>query len=389
MKIVLKGIAWAHTRALAPLQVTSRVYTDFHPEVSITWDIRSLQAFGEGSIEELTRQYDFLLIDYPFIGAIAESNMFIPLNEVIDDDILLRLSDESVGPSYNSYYYKGQQWAVPIDAAAQVACSRNDLLTAAGYSVPGYWHEVMELAKETERVAMPMTPMGLLGTFFTLCANQGEVPFSGKADILVSHNMAEHVLSQLKDLYELIPEWCLNVYPPEIFNKMITTGDIWYVPISYGYVNYSMRGYAKNLLTAHDIPAAGNLGCKGATLGGVGIALSSSCKYVDHAVEYISTISNADCQKTIYGYSGGQAANKEAWIDDTLNSITNNFYRNTLSTMEQSFVRPRYSGFHGFQSIAGRTLQSFLRNEFTANATIEALNEAFKRSAVQLSGIVY
>lgn len=219
--------------------------------------------------------------------------------------------------------------------------------------------------------------MGFLAAFFTLCANQNEVPFSGSTGRVVSNDMAKHVLSQLEKLYALIPKFCLNAYPPEIFNKMVTTEEIWYVPINYGYVNYSMQGYAKNVLTAHDIPAAGKPGCKGATLGVVGIALSSSCKHIDHAVAYISNISNVGCQKTIHGFCGSQAANREAWLDDTLNLVTNNFYKNTLSTLEKLFIRPQYIGFHRFQSIAGKALQKYLRKDIAAKSIIEILYETF------------
>lgn len=383
MSTTLKGIAWAHTRALAPLQVTSRVYTDFHPDVSIQWDTRSLLSFGEGSLEELTKEYDFILLDHPFMGMVAESNLFLPLDEEMEGAVLKTLSTQSVGGSYDSYNYNGHQWALPIDAAAQVACSRKDLLTAAGIEIPATWNDVIHLAKETGKVTMPMTPMGLLGAFFTLCANQDDTPFSEADDKIVDEATGENVLMQLKSLYDLIPSWCLEIYPPFIFNKMATTGDIWYVPISYGYVNYCMKGYAPNLLQFHNIPAAGNLGCKGATLGGVGIAISAGTSNKLLALDYAAWVTGAACQKTLYSYSGGQAANSEAWDDDIVNNLTNNFYRDTRETLDKSFMRPRYNGFHGFQSFAGRLLQSFLKDNLQVGSVVSELNKAFVKSKHQ------
>lgn len=379
MKIHLKGIAWAHTRALAPLQVTSQVYRDFHPDVIITWDIRSLHHFGEGALEELTSSYDLLLIDHPFMGAVADSGLFLPLDEVVAADVLKRLSQQSLGQSYNSYNYNGHQWALPIDGAAQIAASRTDFLEQAGYDIPQTWNAVMQLAKETRKVAMPMAAMGLLGAFFTLCANKGHAPFSNENRV-VDDAVAEEALSQLVALYELMPSWCLDVYPPYIFNKMATSEEIWYVPISYGYVNYSLKGYAPHLLTAHNIPASGAHGCKGATLGGVGIAISASCKQIETAIDYATWITGADCQKTLYSYSGGQSADIEAWKSDELNALTNNFYSNTIATLEGAFVRPRYNGYHHFQSFAGKTVQSVMRKEMTIKEALKKMNEAYSKS---------
>lgn len=383
MSITLKGMAWAHTRALAPLQVTSRVYTDFHPDVSIEWDIRSLHHFGEGALEELTKQYDFILLDHPFMGAIANSGLLLPLDEEMDASLLQELSTQSVGQSFNSYNYNGHQWALPIDAAAQVACSRKDLLTAAGYYVPSTWDEVMSLAKETGKVAMPMAAMGLLGGFFTLCANQGHAAFSNNDSQVVDETFGEHVLLQLKSLYDLIPSWCTEVYPPAIFNKMATDGEVWYVPISYGYVNYSINGYAPNILHFHNIPAAGGDGPRGATLGGVGIAVSSSSFQKKIALDYAAWVTGAACQKTLYSYSGGQAANSEAWEDETVNNLTHNFYRATRETLERSFVRPRYDGYHHFQSFAGKSVQAFLKEGLKPASVIKEMNRQYAKSKAE------
>jgi len=170
MRKSLRGITWAHTRGVAPMQVTSQVYTDFNPDIEIKWDVRSLHDFGEGKLEDLVREYDLLLVDHPFMGIVAESGLFIPLDRHYPAEDLRSLSNESVGASYSSYSYNGHQWALPIDAAAQVSAARVDLMAAAGYSIPTKWEEVIELSKNTGKVAMPLTPMSILGAFFTLCS---------------------------------------------------------------------------------------------------------------------------------------------------------------------------------------------------------------------------
>jgi multiple sugar transport system substrate-binding protein len=380
MKKVLKGITWAHTRGIAPMQVTSQVYSDFHPEVEIKWDIRSLHDFGEGKLTDLVQEYDFLLVDHPFMGVVAESELFVPLDKHYLPEDLQTLSNESVGASFSSYNYNGHQWALPIDAAAQVSAARNDLMESFGYSIPTSWGEVLELSKKTGKVAMPLTPMATLGMFFTLCNSHGEEPFKNFDNQVVDTKVAEIVLSQMLELFETMPNWCLDVYPPYIFNKMATSNEIWYVPLSYGYVNYSTKGYAAECITFLDIPQNFNGISGGATLGGVGIALSKYCKNLDVALDYAKWVTGSLCQSTIYSLSGGQPANIKAWNDDLLNTISNNFYRNTICTLENAFVRPRYSGFHHFQTLSGRLLQSFLKKEISVGETINAMNKNLSNS---------
>ena len=374
MRKLLRGITWAHTRGVAPMQVTSQVYSDFNPDIEIKWDMRSLHDFGEGKLEDLVREYDFLLVDHPFMGVVAESNLFIPLDGHYSAEDLILLSNESVGASYSSYGYSGHQWALPVDAAAQVSAAREDLMASAGLSIPRTWDEVMELSENTGKVAMPLSPMATLGVFFTLCNAQGEEPFKSHEREVVGEVVAKKVLFQMLKLFETMPSWCLNVYPPYIFNKMATTDEIWYVPLSYGYVNYSTKGYAPKCITFFDIPLNSNGIPGGATLGGVGIALSKYCKNLAIALDYAKWVSGSLCQSTIYSLSGGQPANKKGWTDELLNNISNNFYRNTITTLENAFVRPRYSGFHHFQTVAGRLLQSFLGRQLSVEDTFRNIN---------------
>jgi len=373
MKKILKGITWAHTRGLAPLQVTWQVYSDFHPDVEIQWHIRSLHDFGEGSLNELVQNYDFLLIDHPFMGTIAQSNLFVKLDQNLFADILKTLASESVGASYNSYYYEGHQWALPVDAAAQVSAARIDLIEAAGFSVPTSWNEILELSQKTGKVAMALTPMATLGMFFTLCNYYGEEPFKNQSEKVVSDEVAVLALTDMHQLFNSMPRWCLDVYPPAVFNKMCTSGEIWFVPLSYGYVNYSMKGYATTTVTFMDVPATKSNIVGGSTLGGVGIALSVHCQNTDVALDYMQWIAGADCQSTLYALSGGQPANIKAWKNELLNSISINFYENTLKSLENAFVRPRYNGFHHFQTHTERLLQSFLKNEIDINAVVKTM----------------
>jgi multiple sugar transport system substrate-binding protein len=185
------------------------------------------------------------------------------------------------------------------------------------------------------------------------------------------------VLNQLQTLYQLVDAECLQSYPTALLNRMAQTNQIWYIPITYGYVNYSMRGYAPNQLTFHSLPSTSP---HGGTLGGVGLAISAYSQLRDQAVQYATWVAGAECQQTVYALSGGQPANRQAWTSATLNNLTNQFYQNTLTSTERAFVRPRFDGFHHFQSQAGRVLQAFLQNQHSVKNLIEDWKKLFQQA---------
>src|SRR5438270_1196930 len=196
----LRGLTWKHDRGLAPLLATAIHFRQKHPEVKIQWETRSLQEFGEGSIQAVAEDYDLVIIDHPYMGLVAREKCFLPLDQHFAPDELNELSRDSVGQSYLSYCFEGHQWALPVDTAAQVAGYRADLLQASGFNVPQTWEEVLELAKVRRGFVTPaLSPLDSLMCFLTLCANLGEPPFA-RTDKVVSRDIGEQVLERLRVL---------------------------------------------------------------------------------------------------------------------------------------------------------------------------------------------
>ena len=86
---------------------------ELHQDVAIIWNKRSLQDFADKPIGNLAKDYDLLIIDYPWIGYGAETEQFLPLNKYLPEDFLSEQLQGSVGASYESYTHKGQTWAIP------------------------------------------------------------------------------------------------------------------------------------------------------------------------------------------------------------------------------------------------------------------------------------
>ena len=107
--IELRGITWCHTRGFTPMTATAQRFEELNPNVRISWDKRSLQAFADEPIDELAKRYDLLVIDHPWAGFAAKTGVIVPLNEWLSAEFLADLAKNSVGKSHESYGYQGKQ----------------------------------------------------------------------------------------------------------------------------------------------------------------------------------------------------------------------------------------------------------------------------------------
>jgi multiple sugar transport system substrate-binding protein len=377
---ILRGMTWKHDRGLAPLVATASRFREQNPEVMIEWETRSLQEFGESSIRAFAERYDMVVIDHPFLGEIARENCFLPLDEHFRPAQLSELNDDSVGPSYLSYCFAGHQWALPVDAAGQVAGYRADLLKSAGFKLPQTWEEVLEMAKFRRGfVSLALFPLDALMCFFSLCANQGEPPFS-RGPKVVGKDIGQQALERLHLLAEHSVEEALALNPIAIWEHMSSSDEIAYCPLAFGYSNYARNGYRSRLISFGPIPSGGR-GPVGATLGGTGLAISKKCAHPDLALAYALWVTGKECQRTLYVESGGQPASKAAWLDAHANKLTNGYFAATLAVLENAWLRPRSAGFERFQVAASEPIREFLTSKRSCSEVLERLDELYDNTA--------
>jgi multiple sugar transport system substrate-binding protein len=382
--ITLRGMTWKHDRGLAPMLETAARWSEMHPDVRIEWEARSLQGFADHPIRDLAEEFDLLVLDHPFMGAVAKGGYLVPLDNHISAEVISSLRSESVGASHESYFYQGRQWALAIDAAAQVAGYRPDLLAAAGMKVPSTWDEVPELARIRKGfVTTPLLPVDSFCSFLTLCTAFGETPFAAgslKVPKVVGKEAGESALRQLKALGEFSIKEAHEMNPIGVWEKMSATDEIAYCPIAFGYSNYARPGYRRAPIHFTNIPSRPLRGSAGSVLGGAGLAISARCKELSAAVDYAVWVASAECQKTIYVHSGGQPGNRKAWIDPGINRMANHFFDATLPILERAFLRPRFAGFVEFQTQASFVISNFLQEKFNSVVTLDSLDECFRKA---------
>jgi multiple sugar transport system substrate-binding protein len=365
----LRGITWEHRRAIDPLVRTLGLFGSQHSTIEVEWTCRPLSGFEFTSVAELAKVYDLIILDHPFAGAIAESSCLIPLDDIIGAD----QQDAFVGSSLESYRYAGRLWAIPVDAACQVAVSRPDLMAKLDRQAPTGWDQVLELGQKATRSGQQLA-IGLRGvhslmTFLTLCANLGSTcsldPHQAFADPVV----ARRALALMRELVSLCPRECLDWDSIGLHEAMVARDDLAFCPAVYGYAPYAEQD-VRHPLRFHNFP--GPAGHHGSTLGGTGLGISAKSKYPEAAKAYARFAASRKAQFA-FARHHGQPAMREVWDDSDINSLYGNCYFATRSTIEQSWIRPRYDGYIRFQEKAGSLVETHLRGSLSEKLLLDKL----------------
>lgn len=372
--IKLKGMTWDHDRGFNPLIAASKAFQIKHPNVEISWDKRSLQAFADRPLDVIAQEYDFMIIDHPHVGDASQKGSIIALDGLGYDADIENLATHSVGQSHQSYHLNGHQWALAVDAAAQVACYRPDLLA----NIPSTWYDVLELAKQG-KVLFPLKPVDAIDSFFTLCANLND-PIAMSSERLVHRKTAEKALRLMYEVAQHVPSENLTHNPIDVLEIMATSDQYAYCPLLFGYTNYSRLGYRENLIKFTNIPGINNSDCNGSIIGGTGLAISSQTKHQDLALEFAFMVASGEFQTTEYYQQDGQPAHRQAWLNKNNNNDCADFFKDTLLTLDQCWLRPRYNGFLYFADKGGDVINAFLSSEIDLEKTISTLEEAYQTS---------
>lgn len=375
--IVLHGITWGHSRGITPLLALSQRYSELYPGIEIRWKKRTLQEFADFPIEKLTRDYDLLIIDHPWVGCAAATKCVLPLEEYLSADYLQDQLNNSTGKSHFSYNYNNSQWALAIDAATPAASCRVDLLHKHKTTIPRTWNDVLQLAADG-KVAVPAIPIDILMNFYSFCIALGTEPFCDKTE-LIDMETGVRAINTMKELYGMVDKAMYGYNPIAVAEQMSKTDDYWYCPFAYAYSNYSRRGYAANLLHYADMVTFNGNKLR-TTIGGTGLSVSAFSRNQQAAIDFAAWAVSGECQRTLYVQHGGQPGHKSAWMDEDANRITSNFFSSVLPVMENGYLRPRYNGYLHFQDLAGDPLQQCLLKDGDPEKTLQEMNAIYRQS---------
>lgn len=379
---LLRGMTWSHPRGLASCLAATRAFTQEHPDVSVEWTARSLREFEDVPVTELARRYDLIAIDHPFVGEAAATGALLAVDEVLPAAVLVEQDVESVGPSAVSYRWHGHRWALAMDAATQVSAFRPDLLPG---PPPGTWDEAFALLAALPRgtvAELPANPTHMWASFVSLCHHVADADRTGPRrdgrpewwpESGIEPDVAAAALDRLHRLLALVDPVSLKRDPITTLDAMAAGAPIAYVPLVYGYSNYARHGHAERLVRFAQAPCPGPVPT-GTMTGGVGLAISASCRDVPAAAAVAEWLVSQECQTGIFLRAGGQPAHRAAWVDPAANELTNGFFADTLPTLDASFLRGRLPGYPTFQQRAGEQLHEMVRRQEPATRVVTALS---------------
>ena len=168
MTVRLSGLTWDHPRGYRVLDALGGA---LEPDVSVHWQRQPLEGFESRPLRTLADDFDLLVVDHPGLGEAIRDGALLPLDEVFGERELAAWRTASVGASYDSYVLGGRTWALPLDAAAQVAVARPDLMETR----PASWEQACQAARTHPTTLCLGGPHALL-MFSAICVAAGAGP---------------------------------------------------------------------------------------------------------------------------------------------------------------------------------------------------------------------
>ena len=267
----------------------------------------------------------------------------------------------------------GSLWALPIDAACQVAVSRPDLMRSLDARPPGNWSELVELGAQARRKDMHLA-IGLAGvhslmTFFTLMANLGSPCATTQERALRRPASGREALALMRDLLSFCPPEVLDWNSIRLHDEMVARDDLVFCPAVYCYATYA-EADQRRPLRFHDLPGPTDRQVR---------------RSAAPALPYRRAARTSTRRSTTFGLlpsspprrrspdHHGQPALRGVWLDEAINARFGGCYRDTLATMDACWIRPRYNGYLGFQEKAGELVEAHLRGTIGESALLDRL----------------
>ena len=367
------GLTWDHPRGYRALEAAAAADT----AMVLRWERQSLEGFEAHPIADLAQRYDLLVLDHPHLGDAVSAQSLVPLESLFKSEEIAAWAEASVGRSFASYRYAGKYWALPLDAATQVAAFRLELLQ--GEPPPATWEAVTAFAQRRPVCLSLAGPHAAL-TFMSVCAALGEPAASKDPEQFVSSSTGAEAFAIMTAIQRHATKLAEGKNPIGILEAMAQGADIAYCPLVYGYVNYAAAAPDRHAVRFGDVPAIRASGPLGSTLGGTGLAVTRRAAVRPELLAHLRYLMSEQTQRSFIPRHDGQPSARTAWRDAKVNSSWGNFYRDTLATVEAAWVRPRYKNFIAFQAAASASIRSALDSGTSATSLLAELQQQYARS---------
>ena len=351
--VKLRGLTWDDPRGWGPVDVVSRAFAaTCDDDVQVEWDVQPLSGFESASVPELARRYDLINMDHPHVGGAVAAGALHPIDGV---------DDQYVGPSWESYVWEDQLWAVPVDAACQCSAYHPDRLP----EPPASHEEVLALSMADGRVSAALVGVHALMALLTLHAQHGHA--IGEA--LPSPAVFAEVAELLRRLSAACDPEALGQNPIDLLRRM-AAGACDYAVFTYGYAPFQADG-----VRFTPVPSLTGEPSRGAVIGGTGLCVSAHGKH-PRVAEALARLAGSEAVQTgDWPAHGGQPAHRLAWQQL---AERDPFYRDLRPALETAIIRPRFDGWNRLQSLAGDAVNRWLRDHLPAASLYAGLQQLWE-----------
>lgn len=365
----LAGITWCHPRGYAGLEAIGRSIRVDAP--TVRWDRQPLEGFESYPVDELADSYDLIVLDHPCLGSPAVRSALVPVEEIFTAEEIREWQNMAVGACWTSYRYHDQQWAVPIDAAAQACVYRPDLLT---HSVRT-WDDVLALPRELGIVLCLGGPHALL-MLLAIVSGLGAAT-DDTAKPLLPASEAIEALRLMRELWSRCDRDASMHNPIEVHELLAHRDDLALCPLTFSYASYASPAIsqARPLLWA-DAPTVEPDAAPGSILGGTGLAIARRATHNTAAAAFVRAYQNVEVQRRLPRH-GAQPASLPAWNDGD-DPMWSRHCTSTLASVLAATIRPRHAGWIGFQERASAAVRDHLNDATNPVDVIDALNAAYR-----------
>lgn len=364
------GLTWDHPRGYVALERAAREARA--DGLTLTWERQPLEGFESHPIEALAERYDLIVLDHPHLGDAVHGDCLQPLEALFDAADLARWRAQSIGRSFSSYGYAGRHWALPLDAATQVAVARRDRIDDA---LPADWQQAVDFARRHPVCLSLAGPHAAL-TLFSIAAAHGDAPAATDPARLFAGDGAGTAWAVLGELHALAFQGWADKNPIGILDAMSRGAEAVYCPLVYGYVNYSAPAPERVALHFLDVPA-GPGGRLGSTLGGTGLAVSRRTEMTEALKQHLRGLMSLPTQTGFIPFADGQPSARAAWSDAGVNAAWNGFFAQTQATLEAAIQRPRHPGYIPFQTAASDAVRQALAGRQPATQILATLQSLY------------
>ena len=375
--VTLRGLTWDHPRGYLVLDALAAAADPGDPAGPVRWDRQPLEDFESRPLRTLAEDYDLLVIDHPGLGEAVRDGSLQPLGRFFSAAELARWRGLTVGASFDSYRLGGQQWALPLDAAAQVSVCHPETMGER----PASWADAVNAARAQPTALCLGGPHALL-MFAAICVASGR-PLATAPGEFVPADTGGAALDIMADLLAHADRELSQRNPIGVLDAMTAPGGPSYCPLVFGYVTYHRpdrprpdRGPRR--LAAFDAP--GGPGGIGSVLGGTGIAVTRSAAQPAAVAGLLRGLLSEPVQVGLYARLGGQSSLRLAWQDGDVDQRNGGFYRATRRTIDSAWVRPRFAGYPAFQAAASAVLRDGLLAGGDHAVLLGRVSELFARA---------